>query len=85
MTRINILYTSNKITKFAIKTSNTNSIKTSNTNSTIKSNSYSIKTRTSPIHINNIVMATIEQLMADSLEQLHILQQQNPNLVLKGT
>lgn len=30
-------------------------------------------------------MATIEQLMADSLEQLHILQQQNPNLVLKGT
>jgi len=30
-------------------------------------------------------MATIEQLMADSLEQLHIQQQQNQNLVLKGT
>lgn len=30
-------------------------------------------------------MATIEQLMADSLEKLHFLQQQNPNLVLKST
>ncbi|MDE6836259.1 MAG: cell filamentation protein Fic, partial [Muribaculaceae bacterium] len=30
-------------------------------------------------------MASIEQLMADSLERLHDLQQQNPNLVLKGT
>lgn len=30
-------------------------------------------------------MATIEQLTAESLEILHNLQQQNPNLVLKGT
>ncbi len=30
-------------------------------------------------------MAPIAQLMADSLEQLHSLQQQNPHLVLKGT
>ena len=30
-------------------------------------------------------MASIEQLMAESLERLHDLQQQNPNLVLKGT
>ncbi|MDE6716330.1 MAG: cell filamentation protein Fic, partial [Muribaculaceae bacterium] len=30
-------------------------------------------------------MASIKQLMAESLEQLHKLQQQNPNLVIKGT
>lgn len=30
-------------------------------------------------------MATLEQLMADSLEHLHLLQQKEPNLVLKGT
>lgn len=30
-------------------------------------------------------MASIEQLMADSLEQLHELQKYNPNIVLKGT
>lgn len=30
-------------------------------------------------------MASAQQLMAESLEQLHILQKQNPNLVLKGT
>ncbi|MDE6481181.1 MAG: Fic family protein [Muribaculaceae bacterium] len=30
-------------------------------------------------------MASMEQLMAESLERLHDLQQQNPNLVLKGT
>lgn len=30
-------------------------------------------------------MASLEQLMAESLEQLRNLQQQNPNLVLKGT
>ncbi|MBD5233133.1 MAG: cell filamentation protein Fic [Bacteroidales bacterium] len=30
-------------------------------------------------------MASIEQLLAESLERLHSLQQQNPNLVIKGT
>lgn len=30
-------------------------------------------------------MATIDKLMANSLEQLHVLQQKAPNLVLKGT
>ncbi len=30
-------------------------------------------------------MAAMELLMAESLDRLHDLQQQNPNLVLKGT
>lgn len=30
-------------------------------------------------------MASMEQLMAESLDRLHDLQQQNPNLILKGT